>query len=390
MKGLRSLLWVVALIVGACGDAGATETPSTADPSSVATSVVADAETPDTSLPAPSAVTAPAPTQPPGPIRSLDDYLGVNVPRDPEEAERYRAQQSSAVQESIRACMAEQGFEYIPWVAHQDEVWSEWTGEDTEESRRESGYGLAYSILRGSFEFEEVDDEEPWQDPNVAIMNSMSSAESEAYNYALGGERVDWLPLFEGAETDEEVEAASREMDRLYEQREWKGCSDLAYEQVHIGAAMRASFDEQFIDWWGDIDARVAADRRTVDLELGWSACMAETGYEFRDYDEMWRWLEDEFNRLVVYPYGEGPGGSPIAPEGADEADLEELLEPDYDLAELQAFLELEIAMAVVELDCTATLEDGLRPIRAEYEARWVAENQGELEAWKAEYGPPG
>jgi hypothetical protein len=337
---------------------------------------------------------------------SLASFLPFYGPEDPEEQEEYWRNQEIRAQEYVRDCMAEEGFEYIPYVPSFDYDYEDW--EATEEERRaEQGFGMAFWLLEGD-EYEEQFEEE-WDetdDPNFAIMEAMSDSEREAYEYALFGEQPDMELDWEGAETEEEMLALEEEAERLWREREWKGCMELGWEETTGGDAVWMSFEEEFGNMWEDVWERTQADPRVVKLDQDWAACMSETGYEFRDQDDMYMTLHEEFEQLVTWPGDEGgsstvttvpaPEVEPVEqedgtvifvdPEGNEytEDQMNEFWQPQYDEAALRTFMEKEIAIAVAEYSCSEGYWEAVDEVRKDYEAQWVGENLAALEAWKA------
>ena len=109
-----------------------------------------------------------------------------------------------------------------------------WTGEGW---AAQYGFGFTIGLLEG-----EDDpfggDFNPEDDPNFAITEAMSESEREAYFYTLYGEEPDID--FENA-TEEEMRAA-------WENREWKGCYDLAAEEIFGSGKDFEGFYDEFGD----------------------------------------------------------------------------------------------------------------------------------------------
>jgi hypothetical protein len=380
------------LLLSACGG-GAADDASTGSTSPTVSSSTSTTVAPST--PAPSDGDA-----------TLADYLPMFGPEDPEEAEAFWRNQERQAQEYTRECMAEEGFEYIPFVPGGEEFYG-WGPEDEEERVKTQGFGMAWWFLEGEALMEEQEDEGgPDDDPNWAIGEAMSDAEREAYEWALYGEQPEADLDWESAETEEEMMALEEEAQRLWEAREWIGCMEFGWNQAQGGGEdLWRSFEDEFGDWWAEVDERVRADPRIIELEASWVTCMAEAGYEFRDMDEMHMSLEEEFERIMTWPEeGDSESGVTAAPPAVEpveqedgsvvlvdpegneytEEQMEEFWRPQYDEAELRAFMEREIAIATADYYCGQGRWDSYGEIYEEYQNQWVAEHKAELDAWKA------
>lgn len=404
MKRPLIVLFALALVLSACGDTASTEVTATEPAGANTVTTSTDGTTTTT-------------TTDDGEV-TLANYLPMfSGPDDPAEAEAYYLDQERRAQEVTATCMAEQGFEYIPFV------WEEgfdpyYDAEATEEERRaEQGFGMAYWLL---FEEEFVDfqyEEENNPDPNWEIQEAMSEAEREAYYYALHGDQPD-ESLFEDFDwenaTEEEQMAFDEQMNRLWEEREWKGCYEAGYEEVWGGQDVWESFDDEF-DMWEDIDLRVKADPRLIEHQQKWASCMSDAGFDFDDQEDMWMTLDEEFMTIVDWGednFGfEDPGIMPIMDEDGNPVENEdgsftftdsagniytqqevdeyydELYGPKYDEAELTEFMDYEISVALADWECGGDFWEFQSEIYEEYQNEWVAENKDALDAWKAAQG---
>ncbi|MDH3730020.1 MAG: hypothetical protein OES13_02670 [Acidimicrobiia bacterium] len=407
MKRLFGVLCVVGLVLSACGDTSGTEVvatgPSGANTGDTATTSTDGATSTTTSGEA-----------------TLADYLPMfSGPEDQAEAEAFYREQERLAQEVTATCMAEQGFEYIPFVYEEAFGDPFFDAEATEEERRaEQGFGMAYWLL---FEEDFVDpassveyDESENPDPNWAIAEAMSDAEQEAYYYALHGEQPDESAYeefdWENA-TEEEMMAFEEDMSRLWEEREWKGCYEAGYEDTFGGDDVWMSFEQEFGNMWEDIELRVQADPRIIEFQQEWTSCMSDAGFDFEDQEDMWMTLDEQFQTVVDFgdeSFGfEGPEITPIMDEDGNPVENEdgsftytdsegniyteqelnqfydELYGPKYDEAELREFMDYEITVALADWECGDFWEFA-SDIRQEYENEWVAENQAALDAWKA------
>jgi hypothetical protein len=377
------------LLLSACG--GGSEAVVTAAPGTTA-EITTSTEAPTTTI------------APEGGAATLADYLPMMGPEDPAEAQEFWRRQELAAQELTQRCMAEEGFEYVPYVPNFEEQFL-YDEANEEERIAEQGFGMAYWLLNEDQFAEEWD---PNDDPNYAITEAMSDAEREAYEYALYGEQPEMELDWESAQTEEEMRALEEEAERLWREREWVGCMELGWEEASGGEQLWMAFEEEFGNMWEDLWERVQADPRIVALEDGWSTCMAEAGYAFRDMEDMWMTLDSEFTSIVSWPGQESESvsdttGAPVIPEvepveqedgtlifvdseGNEytEAEMEAMWAPTFDEAEVRAFMEKEIAIATADFKCNEGRWEIYEEVQKEYEAQWVAENKTALDAWKA------
>ena len=282
--------------------------------------------------------------------------------------EEYYRQQERVAQDKIAACMAEQGFEYVPFVRNEDQFG--FSMPDTqEEFVAQYGFGIATMILENQPPDEEAIEAEMAKDPNNAIMDAMAAAERDAYYAALYGEQPE-----DGFE--EPTEDSPGVTVGAFEP---SGCQNAAYEEAFNQGA-EVAFYEQFGPMIQAIDDRVKSDPRIVELEVKWSSCMAERGYDFADRNEaqvfLLRRLEEvgAITDLEIDPEGMGwgYGGGQVEPGGPIEAAVKEIA------AE-------EIAMAKVGLTCSADEQEVFQEVYREAEQRFIQENLAELEQYKKE-----
>lgn len=301
---------------------------------------------------------------------TLSDFIpgAVDFGEANDEEEYYR-QQERVAQEKIAACMAEQGFEYIPYVRNQDQ--GDFSGPDShEEFVAQYGFGISTMILEDQRFDEEAMEAEMAKDPNNAIAEAMSQSELDAYYAALYGAE----PVFDEtfAEDSPGVTVAAFEP---------SGCQNTAYEETfNQGAQAQMEFQEQFGQSMEGLYSNLESDPRIAALEGEWSSCMAESGYEFADQNDievfLLRRLEavGAITDLDIEPDGMGfsYGSDGIEPGGPVEAAVNEIA------AE-------EIAMAKFSLGCSADREEVFQEVYREAEQRFIQENLAELEQFKKE-----
>lgn len=241
---------------------------------------------------------------------TLEDFFGWGVEAaDPAAQEAEWADQHRRMEEHVAACMAEQGFEYVPQelnfggtVSHPRNELSE------EEFREEYGYGISTV----SFDDDAMMAADEFEDPNWDIVSRMDPAEQDAYYAALHGE----MPQFDPDDPDAAFEW------------EMGGC---------YGDAERETFGQRQEVWeelgplFEDLYERMQADPRIADAQAAWSACMADAGYAFGDESDIWEHLSERMNELYM---ASEPDWDAMDPDEMDSWRPE--LDPDR-LAELQA-----------------------------------------------------
>ncbi len=302
---------------------------------------------------------------------SLQDFIPGFASFDPENAEEQFRQQERDAQEKIATCMAEQGFEYVPYVLNEEEIF--FGGVDSQEEFVEQyGLGITYDILfeQPGFEDEELPPEIA-NDPNYAIREELSPEEGEAYDRVLYGE-----------EPDIDFESMSEEeFDEFFQSFEPGGCYNTAFDDIFDQEASQA-FYEQF---GSDLEAmyqRVESDPRIADMEANWSACMLEEGYQFTDEQDasifILRRLEEigAISELDVDPegFGYGYGGEHIEPGSAAYLAAEKILVE-------------EIAIAKASMTCQGDVGEVFQEVFQEYEQAFIEENRAALEQFRDENG---
>ncbi len=365
---IRVLLVILAMVAVACGGAAAPDDSVDAD------------ETVETTEPGPDGADSE--------LDTLADFFGGSD--DPEQAQAQYREQEARLQEAVRLCMAEEGFDYIPVEPPADDyVFDDST---QEEFAAEQGFGIT-TWVGNEDEFVESDSE--WVDPNQEIVEAMSDSEREAYYEALYGseeEQQEGTTVEVDPETGEEV---------YFQEGFGAGCYGEAAEAEYGGQ------DDLWEELGPEVEAmyeRMQADPRIVEANQEWSACMADEGYDYESPDAMYETVFTEFQTRLDEIVG--PNGGYVDPfEGWTEEEISAFFEektedeinaffeetqnqePDYDQEALAALQEEEIELAVLTARCSARMEDVFREVSEDYEADFVNEHRDELEAIKASQG---
>lgn len=314
---------------------------------------------------------------------SLADFFGYGG--DPADQQARFQEQEAKLQETIRACMVDQGFEYIP-VDYGEEVFFEFDEQSEEERVREQGFGITtYFGNEEEFFLEGPPEEQIFVDPNDEIVQAMSESEQQAYYEALHGN-------FE----DEELTIDPDTGEEYYEGF-GGGCYGQASEEIYGGGADVEALFQEIEPQMEEMGARVQADPRMVELNQKWAACMSDRGYEFQDQVEMYTTVFEDFQKRLDAIVG--PGGGYADPfDGWTEEEINRFFEEkseeeieaffvefeqpvsDYDEAALAALQQEEIDLAVADFECRGDFMETMLEIQREYEADFIAANRETLE----------
>jgi hypothetical protein len=355
-------LIVLLLVVAACGGGGA------ADPEATGT----DEEATESSTEG----------------ESMADFFGYSE-EDPEAQEAEYREQEARIQESIRQCMAEAGFEYQPMVPPEGAfmVSEEW---DEEEYVRTQGFGI--TTWYGNEELNEPRPEEEWVDPNQEMLEAMSESESTAWQEALYG-----TPEQQEAEMVTEVDPETGEEYQMMTGY-GPGCNGEAYEAEYGSMDDSNALWEDLQPAMDAMYQQVQADPRIVELDQEWSACMAERGFEYESMTAMQEIIYTDFQTRFDEIVGPNGGyADPFAGWTQEEIDAffeektqeeidaffaaaQEESEQNIDTEALEALQQEEIDLAVADYECRGDYYEVMADISEEYEADFIAENREALE----------
>jgi hypothetical protein len=318
---------------------------------------------------------------------TLADFFGWSD-EDPEAAEAEYREQESRIQESIRLCMAEAGFEYQPMLPPEGSFGFADEEFDEGEWVRTQGFGITtwYGNEDAVMEPERA---EEWVDPNQEMLEAMSESESQAWYEALYGT--------EEEQTEDMVTEVDPETGEEYQVSYGYGA----------GCQGEAEYGEQQAtdDLWTELNPemeamyeRVQADPRIVELDEEWSACMAEAGYEYESMSRMQETIYQDFQTRfdeIVGPNGgfadpfEGWSQEEIdaffeekAQEEIDAffAEAEQASQENVDMEALAALQQEEIDLAVADFECRGDYYEVYQEVSEDYEAEFVEQNRELLE----------
>jgi len=285
-------------------------------------------------------------------------------------------EQQRQIEESIRSCMSTQGFEYTMADATGTgrafgALANQGADLTPEEYAAQEGFGLSTrfdALLDGGLEALGIVESE--EDPNDALLEAMSDAEADAWEIALNGvppERdAEGRPI--DPDTGEVIEGGrGRGRGGLND----GGCRNEANEQV------RGDFSalQELADEFAELDARIDADPRIVEIGNDWQECMNEAGYFYADVDEARAEIRQEFRPIVVGALGFGRGG-----RGQAEDTTATGLDAEAQ-AQLVVIQDKERAIAVASYACSAETADEVAEIRARYESEFIDANRDALKA---------
>ena len=331
----------------------------------------------------------------------LGDFLGIDLfGADPEEQRAYYARREQRVQELIAVCMVEEGFEYIPAVRPIPDVAFE--DFESEEFARERGFGITTSFGDDQAALFGGDD---WTDPNQAIVDALSDSARQAYYDTLYQP-----PEPAGSETDpdtgEEVE--------IYEGGYGGGCSGQAYEEVYAFDSLDEIYEQLDVE---SMYERLEADPRVQAMSEEWSQCMGDRGYDYEDPEAMYESVYTDFQARLEEIVGSSggfgfgfassgdsasSGGFADPFEGLSDEEIEELMadmspeelddlfataqreaSKNVDQAALAALQDEERALAVVNAECSANMQQQIGELIKEYESVLIHENRALLEQYR-------
>lgn len=233
------------------------------------------------------------------------------------------------VEELIRDCMKEAGFEYTPIdPAAEDAALLGSANVSDDEFKEQFGYGISTLYEKRA---------QRVGDTNAAIRGALSPAVQAAYDKALRGEHQD-ATFFLAVDSGDFSQLG--------------GCTKQATDKVFGGAdtlsTLVAKLDE--------LEARINNDPRMVAARRKWMECVRDDGFDFAEPDDVDRYLQDKLEAIV----GTEPGAQ------------------DYDRAALAALQQEEMAIAKADYGCEdqviSPVEDEVVP---EYERAFREDNAG-------------
>jgi len=330
--------------------------------------------------------------------QSLDDFFGFGSDNPADQQAAFQIRQTR-IQEAMRQCMAEQGFEYRPVGPPESSVEIIDEG-DREQWIRARGLGITTwygkegergptPALSGSASGGIIVDE--WIDPNQEMVEAMSEAERQAWEDALYGTREEQAEAMEtmtDAETGETIGHGAGF---------GAGCEGLVYEAEYGDQSQVQALWNELQPAMDDMNQRIEADPRIVEANKEWSSCMAMVGYRLLSRQQMHETVSEEFQQRLEDLVGPNMGGAnPF--EGWTQEEIEafraektpEEIEAfiaqaqeatgDVDMEAVVALQQEEIDLALADLECGKDFEALYAEVRTEYESDLIAANRSTLE----------
>ena len=308
------------------------------------------------------------------------------------------AEEQRQREEAIAACMADQGFEYIP--RDTSAFAAAVRPDDIEFDSREYAETYGFGITTERYSQEEVGpelvghrfaafEEAMEDDPNADIVEAMDDGTREAYYAALYGDEDLFGDFDPETMTDEELE----ELESSFT-FEPQGCDGEAWAD-NANNDFFQEFDEELTELYRAVEDDPRLQQRQDEV----SECVAEEGFEFSGLDEdgytaLYTRFEEDLNRIEEM-IGGFPGEDLTDEDFAtmSEEELEAIFNAPREftpearelLGELQR-QETELAVAVY--DCGGSFganEDLFREVSAEYEQRFLDEHADRLAQYRAD-----
>lgn len=222
------------------------------------------------------------------------------------------------VEADIATCMEAAGFEYVPIdpVTFREAMASLTAVPGLSDEEFVEQYGYGFSTLPPLQRFGAGEE-------NTQIFEALSDADKVAYERTLWGDNVEatFVVMLE----NEDFTGAG-------------GCTKTAIEAVFTEEQLSPTFENPF-------DLLVEEDPRYISAVEEWSACMAESGYDYESPEDGEDELLERYEDLV---------------RGADPATLSE-----SDQAALEELQNEERALALADLACA---EENLIPVEEQVE----------------------
>jgi len=262
------------------------------------------------------------------------------------------AAQSKEQEELIAACMADEGFEYIPVDQTQYAGFSDDdVDRDTEEWVAEHGYGMQQSPEEIEAMNEQAND---YVDPNQDYVMALSESEQAAYYEVLYG-----------------VQDMEANADGEYEYNwEEAGCQGAASHEVQGEMPYDNEKYKDLLDDMNSVYEDVQKDPEMKKLDAEWAACMSEAGETgFKKKFDAIESISNELNAMYEDP------------------SVQE--DPDA-MTELQEKLrKKEIKLALIDFRCAEEVDYSDRSLTIQFaaEQQFIDDNKKQLDEMVADAG---
>lgn len=318
---------------------------------------------------------------------SIGSLLGIPNPKDID-----YASQQDRIEEALAECMAKEGWEYIP--VHYDFLDAaavESSDEDEVARIKREGLGVAYYLLNDGI----VEDGTSSVNPNDAYVATLSEDETLAYQDSLAGTAEEQAATMTTTKAFDPYQGTTSELSGSH-----SGCQGEANDAV-LGTQPAQSPEDitAMKRFYQEVEARVAADPRTIKLEAGWVSCMKALGYDYASREDFQMATYAEFSAKASAVTGASVGSDPTlgwtqdqidefwATSTPEEIDALYNAKPELTAGQrtaLEAILEEEVAVGLQEHECSKDMNDKTAAIRADVESQYAIEHEDELTALAA------
>lgn len=255
-------------------------------------------------------------------------------------------EQQKKTETLVAACMADEGFDYVPVDQSQYSTGSvdDYEERDTEKWVTEHGYGMVQTEEEIA---EQTKQSEEFVDPNQEYVAALSPGEQTAYYEVLYG-----------------VTPAEEDLneDGSYEYKwEEAGCQGSAQHEVSGDDPSAAEENKPLFDAMNALYEGLQKSPTIKKLDAAWSSCMADAGYStYKAKQEAQQSMNDELNALYE------AGGE----NGADEAAMATLREK-------------EVKVALADFTCSEKVDytDASIAAQFELEEQFIADHKSELDS---------
>lgn len=271
------------------------------------------------------------------PLREYQNILyGLNMTQ--EEVDREREADHLRKENLTAQCMQDAGFEYIPRPSMPKPPQGEPARPDDLDYVAQYGFGLTVSPARPDGDYWSNVPE--YEDPNQEYFDTLSADAQNSYLRALNGSG--------------------------------EGCSDIAYQTVQANKPWAVADTMEF---WPLTDAMqkmfqdVAAT--VTDADRDWVECMADAGHPgYKNRSDLFQKLTEKSNTEInkILQSWDWDSGLPMN---------------IYNSAELAAFHDYEVEIAVADVQCSTEVNYNARnrAYGIEIETQFVKDHKAELES---------
>ena len=267
------------------------------------------------------------------------------------------AEYTVRVEDEIVLCMAAQGFEFGRTPQDVNEIQQLQNELTVREWTSEYGYGISTS-------FDSIAQNQA-NDPNGEIVLALTPSEREI-----------WIETLTGGGFGENPTDFNRKP--LEEQ----GCIGQAL--INTGGQEAIEGIETFSNAYEEGEEALFDTREMIEVVSEWSRCMSEAGFPgYAGPDDPEEDISEKFDEVIapmsaaLDELSDEEGQALIAGESLDLEDL-----PGLDLPKLREIQDLEIEVALADLDCyEAEVQETYEPLRDAFENGLLSEYATEFEA---------